>query len=243
MGLKLSGADNVPLQIRRRVFNEIQINEQGVRVKLDFEPGIIANLPEVVDFILGLDVLRRAPYLIDPVNLCLIPRSDVQLHSAEAIETPPKSGYLRCVTSPRKRNHHCGYIAEGHTNEIELQRSLLTVRDGQTVVAVMNISPQTVTTSIGQPVGYKTAPDLKPTLQNIQIGPSRTPTQTEQLCSLLRDYRNCFQTDRLGQCAYFCHRIKTNAAHPIATPPYRQSQNKRQQTQQLVDEFLEQGLV
>lgn len=36
---------------------------------------------------------------------------------------------------------------------------------------------------------------------------------------------------------------KTDAAHPIATPPYRQSQEKRQQTQQLVDEFLEQGLV
>ena len=58
VGPKLSGADNVPLQMRRRVFTDIQMNEQGVMAKLDFEPGVIANLPEGVDLILGLDVLR-----------------------------------------------------------------------------------------------------------------------------------------------------------------------------------------
>lgn len=268
-GPPLQGVDASKLQVLGQVSTDIKMNIGGEEVHLDFTPTVIAHVPSGTDLLLGLDLLSQTPYLVSLAKRSLTTPKEV-LHLAEKVEVPANSTrYVRCVTGPRPGHQKGDYLAESHTGKYDVQPTLITVRNGHATIAVTNFSSTAFNTEIGQPIATiesvensaplhslptsteqstpagdtEIEPELALAISQIQVGPDLAPTQVNALHSLLRKYRYCFRPDILGKCSLFQHRIVTNNHQPIATPPYRQSQDRRQVTNRLVSDYLNQGII
>lgn len=156
---------------------------------------------------------------------------------------------------------YCGVVMPNTNCDVMVAHSVSSVRDGTTVVRVLNPSREDIELHPGQHLGefhsassvdimpldttrtVTTNEDLTPVLQITNINLSHS--QIESLNNLLQKYSNVFSAnsqDR-GRTGLIKHHIRTGDALPIKQRAYRVTPDQRAEIQAQVDELLKADII
>jgi hypothetical protein len=204
-----------------------------------------------------------------PVNTIIKPRdlsnktswkACRMLHVGYHTEIPPKScKIIKCVFGPKNPKMNGDYMVKEYGTNC---RFLARFEKGWTIIPVTNARNESVIMHRGCPIGKvnrvlepiefaehprimsaQRLPEVEINVSEIDINTKLPKTDQQRIYNLIMKYPVLFDDEELGKCSIMAHRINTGNNEPVKTHPHRQSQLKREATQKLIQEFVDQDLV
>lgn len=181
------------------------------------------------------------------------------------VRLPPRSGVFLLISTDTPTFHEA--LVECSTElllekGIGVARGITQLQDGRARVLVTNFRDEPQYLTKGMTIGYvedirdfadittavgeASPPEPKPTgLVGLDINPSLSSQQKENLARLLDEFQGCFSTTAgVRQTAIAKHRIITDDyTHPIHQSPYRVSFKEREAIQEQVREMLRDDVI
>lgn len=191
---------------------------------------------------------QRAALTILEDEVCIPPRASV----LASVKTEDAAGYAIVETNRQLLLDRQVCVARG----------VLHLHQGQADILITNFSSEHKHLNKGMTVGFLecideignactlSQPSHDPLSvvnvdQNFDINPALPKHRQDKLCSILRQYADCFsRSSKIGQTPIAKHRIITDeSSRPVRRSPYRVSPRERDAIKAQVDEMLREDII